>query len=82
MYEKSQNKLSDFAEDTSIACRKRKRTKPTLSKSEMLDIVYDVLIEHKKVNMVAKEYRVGFNTVTVLISKARKNPKFIAELFS
>ena len=48
----------------------------------MLEVVYAVLVEHKKVNLVAKEYRIGFSTVTNLICQSRKNPKFIAELFS
>jgi len=31
---------------------------------------------------VAKEFRVGVNTVSKLVSKASKNPRFIDELFS
>ena len=81
-HEKDKMKLDDFIEDTPICQRYRKRTKASLTKSEMLEVLHAVLVEHKKVNIVAREYRIGFSTVTSLISKSRKNPEFIAELFS
>jgi hypothetical protein len=31
---------------------------------------------------VAKEFRVNATTVSMLVSKARKNPRFIDELFA
>ena len=48
----------------------------------MLDVVYAVLVKLQPVNMVAKEYRVSPSRINTLVSKARKNKKFIAELFS
>ena len=68
-------------EDIPIPSRNRRRKSFQLSKAEMLDIVHAVLVESKPVNMVAKQFRVTPNTVNLLTSKARKNQKFIAEIF-
>ena len=52
-----------------------------LTQTEKLDIVYSVLIKFKQVKDIAKEFRVSTATVTMLVSKARKRPHFIDELY-
>ena len=45
-------------------------------------IIHSVLVQQKNANMVAKEFRVSYSAAKALISKANKNPNFVAELFS
>ena len=80
-YKESQA-LAEQTEDTPIPMRRVKWPRSTLSKQEMLGVVHAVLVEHKPVSEVAKQYRVFRSHVNTLVSKSRKKPKFIAELFS
>ena len=52
-----------------------------LKAEEKLDIVHDVLIKYRMVKDVAKEHRVSVATVNMLVSKVRKKPELISELF-
>ena len=75
-------KMSDFDEDVPIPMRKRKRRNCNISQNEKLDIIHDVLVQHTNVNIVAKRYRISYSAVKSLISKAKKNPTFISEIFA
>ena len=75
-------KLGDFDEDIPVPCRKRKQRRFQLTVVDRLDIVHQVLVQCKMVVAVAKQYRITQNTVRMLVVKAKKKPKFMAELLS
>ena len=64
-----------------LAKEREAKKRTVLKASEKLDIVHKVLVEFKMVKDVAKEYRVTISTVNMLVSKSRKKPKLISELF-
>ena len=43
--------------------------------------MYEALIENRKFQEIAKRHRVSIGTVSVLISKAKRKPNFMSELF-
>ena len=53
-----------------------------LTQEEKLEIVYQVVIKLRKYSDVAKEFRVKEYTVSLYVTEARKNPRFIRDLFS
>jgi hypothetical protein len=73
-------KFEDFNEDTPVLCRKRRQNRVLLKLTDKLDIVHQVIVKHKMVVTVAKEYRVTQNTVRILVAKAKKKPKMMDEL--
>jgi hypothetical protein len=75
-------KTFDFNEDVPVPMRKRKQRRCNISQNEKLDIIHEVLVQHQNVNIVAKRYRISYSAVKSLISKAKKNPEIIAEIFS
>ena len=48
--------------------------------SEKQTIVYQALVEYRKFKEIAKIHQVTINTVSALVSKAKKKPNFISEL--
>ena len=68
--------------ETPAPARRKGIRRPTLTQSEKLAIVHAVVVKLKKVKDVAKEYRVTVSTVGVLVSKAKRKPQFIKELFA
>ena len=60
-----------------VGC-KRGNLKP----SEKLDIAYQAIVEMKKHQDIAREYRVSAVRVGKLVSMANKKPEFIKEIFS
>ena len=78
---KEKEDMKDIVEEVPVPNRKR-RLRSAISQSEKMDIIHSVLVQHKKANMVAKEFWVAYSTVKDLISKAKKKPSFVAEIFS
>ena len=75
-------RLHDFEVDVPIPNRCRRQWSTNLSQNQKLEIIHSVMVQRKNLNMVAKEFRVSYGAVKSLILKARKNSKFVAELFS
>ena len=44
-------------------------------------IIHQVVVEHRKVSMVAKEYRVTSSAVKMVVAKACKKPEYVPQLF-
>ena len=44
-------------------------------------MVYEALVENRKYKEIAKRHRVTIGTVSVLVSKAKRKPKFMSEIF-
>ena len=61
---------------------KKGSKRPMLTQQEKLDIVHSVIVKFMLVKDVAKYFRVSYATVTMLVSKSKKNPRFIDELFA
>ena len=53
-----------------------------LSLKEKVGVIYAVLVEHEYQAYVAKQYRVKPTVVSVLVNKAKKNKKFLEELYA
>ena len=51
-------KFEVFDEDIPVPCRKIKHNRVTLKLAEKLDIIHKVVIQHKMVQEVGKEYRI------------------------
>ena len=84
-YFKKPTKLAaekDTGEDQSVADRKRGNRRAMLTPAEKVDIVHQVLVQHRMVKDIAKANRVTPMHVGMLVSRAKKNPKFIAEIFN
>ena len=70
---------NEYIEETTPAYR-QKRTRGTLSLREKIDIVRLVKFKWVPYREVAKEFRVSVVTVSALVQKVQKNPKFLREL--
>ena len=53
-----------------------------ISTKDKVDIVHKLFIKHYPLAEVAKEYRISKAYACNLMSKARKNPKFLEEITS
>ena len=62
--------------------QRKGRRRPNLTLKEKSSIAHEVLVQHKKVKVVAKEYRISCGAVNQLIHKAKKKPKYFKELMS
>ena len=62
--------------------RKKGSRRGILSPKERLAIVHSAIVEQKKYKDIAKEYRITIPLISIYVSKAKKNPKFISELFA
>ena len=51
-----------------------------MTNSEKIGIAHAALIEHRKHEEIAKEYRIKRYTVSKIVSKSNKNPKFFEEI--
>ena len=69
-----------YMDPVPIALRKRRRKGHNLKLDEKLDIVHKAMILNEMHGDLAKEYRVTQPCISSLVSRARKNPKFINEL--
>ena len=47
---------------------------------EKVEMVYQVLVQHRQQKEVARAHRVSANTVSLLVTKAQKNKSFISDL--
>ena len=53
-----------------------------MKQKEKLAIVYKAVVEQKEYRLISAEFRTTKYTISRLVAKAKKNPKFISELFS
>ena len=53
-----------------------------MTASEKCTIVHQALVQNMMTKDIAKMHRVSQSTVTMLISKAKRKPKFVKELFT
>ena len=60
--------------------RKKGCRRPTLTVDEKLKIVHAAIVKQLLWKEIAKEHRVSVATVGMLVGKAKKNPRFIAEI--
>ena len=72
----------EISEDYSVADRKRGSRRPMLTPTEKLDVVHQIVVQHKMVREVAKEHRITSMHANVLVMKAKKKPRLIAEIFN
>jgi hypothetical protein len=68
--------------DLSSAEFKKGSKRPMLTQAEKLEIIHSAVIKLMKYKDIAKQFRVTVATVGMLVSKARKKPKFMDELFA
>ena len=71
----------DTGEDYSVADRKRGNRRPMLTSAEKVDIVHQIVVQHKMVRDVAKVHRISTVHANWLVTIAKKKPKFIDEIF-
>jgi hypothetical protein len=64
----------------SMLRRRRKRQRLTIF--EICEIVHSVVVELRKHNEVAKEWRVLPNVVAAYVAKVRRNPSYLSEVLS
>jgi hypothetical protein len=67
--------------DLSIKDYKRGRRRPTLTQQEKLEIAHQCIVGQRKWADVAKEHRVSVGTVSMLVTKVKRKPQVISELF-
>ena len=77
---KEKSRQNDDVSDFSIYDKKVTGKRGRLTTAKSIDIVYEVLVQHKMVKDVAKKYRVHAHRITLLVNKAKKKPKFIEEI--
>jgi len=73
-------KSSEYKQPVAIPCRKRGSRRPKLTVHEKINVVWQVVCQHIPVKEVAKEHRMTQSYVSSLVSKAKKNPRFLHEL--
>ena len=66
--------------DKSPLDRRKGSRRAVLTTKEKLDIAHAVIIEHREVKEIAKEYRVTCALVRHYVSKIKKTPGFIREI--
>ena len=66
----------------SLITQKKGRRRPALTTAEKTEIVYQAVVKMKLVKEIAKKHRVSVATVTMLVSKAKRKPHFIEELYA
>ena len=71
-----------FREIVPEGSRKKGRKGRPLKANEKVEIVYKVLAQKELQKDVARYHRIGANTVSRLVTKAKKNKKFLSELLS
>ena len=62
--------------------RKKGSRRGILTPKERLAIVHSAIVEQKKYKDIAKEFRTTIPLISIYVSKAKKNQKFISELFA
>ena len=72
----------EFKDETPVGMRRSHNRRKHLSLNEKVEIIYKVLVQHEKIQDVAKEHRIKANHVSFLSRRASKNPTFLRELFS
>ena len=72
--------ISEYIEPTNIGGRKRGRRKNKLTTDEKISIVHKVIYQLLPVKDVALEFRITQAYVCNLVSKTKKNPKFLGDM--
>ena len=70
----------EYQQPVSAACRKKGTNRPKLTLHQKIEIVWKVLTQFYSNKEVAKEFRITPGYASLLVSKARKNSKFLVEL--
>ena len=73
-------KPSEYKVPTSIASRKKGKHRAKVTLREKILMIHRVINQYHSVKEVAKEFRISQPYISRLCCKARKNPKFLAEL--
>jgi hypothetical protein len=71
---------SEYIEDVPIDRRKRSGKKGPLSLKDKIELVYQVVCNHTPTKLLAKKHRVTQSYVSLLVSRARRNPRFLLTL--
>ena len=71
-----------YTEETPVDMRRGGRAGAKLSLSEKIKIVHQAVVMKYLHKDIAKEHRISRPYVTLIVRKALRNPKFIAELVS
>ena len=72
----------DFKEAPRLGPRSKSRGGKHLSITEKIQIVHDVIVQHKLLREVAADYQITVSEVSLLSRKAQKNKKFLKDLIS
>ena len=72
----------EFKERTPRGLRKKIKKRRIFSTSEKIDIVHRALVKMEKLKDIGSDYNRKVASMSILVSKARKNPKFIEELLA
>ncbi len=72
----------DYKEPVPINLKRRIKRKKILSLKEKVQLVHKVLVQHQFLKDVAKEYHITQPAVSNIVRKAKKNPRFLDELFN
>ena len=73
---------SEYIEPVPVDHRKCRRTKSKIELNEKIQIVHQILIEHRPLRDVAKEHRVTASHISNIVSKVKKKPNLLSELKS
>ena len=77
-----EKKVSDeLEEQVPIPNRKKGKKRPILGTTEKIDIVHQAIVQLLPWKDIAKEHRVSVSSVSNLVTKAKKNPEFIEEVY-
>ena len=71
---------SEYIEPTNPYARKRGSRRPKLTTQDKIQIVHKILYQHHSVKEVAKEFRISQPYASILATKAKRKPGFLAEL--
>ena len=76
-------KVKDFSipEEIPFGHKRKGCKRGQLTLDEVLNIFYRVVVEKQPNKNVAKEFRASQATISRLVCKGRRNPKFLAEMF-
>ena len=62
--------------------RKKGSRRQVLTTTEKLAIIHSAVVEQLPWKIISKEHRVSLPTISILVSKSKKNPKFLEEIHS
>ena len=67
--------------DTAIGSRRRTKRKPP-KPDEIVQMLFEALIEKHPYSFISKKHSVGVKTISVYVSRAKRNPRFMKEPYS